>query len=268
VTRSERTTTDGVALHTRHWPAHGAARATVVLVHGIAEHGGRYEHVGSALAEAGFETRATDLRGFGESGGVRGYVHSFDDYLTDLQADVEAARGQGLPTVLLGHSMGGLIALLYLIGGRTRPHLGVLSAPALEADVPLIKRAAARILSRVAPRLALANDLDGSQLSRDAAVGKAYFADPLVHAKTTARLGAELLAAMKRAREGAARIEIPTLVIHGGADTIVPPAATAALADLPGVERRLFPAFRHESFNEEGGAAATSAVVDWVSGKL
>lgn len=268
MTRSERTTPDGVALHTRRWSPPGPSRATIVLVHGIAEHGGRYEHVGRTLAAAGFDTRATDLRGFGESGGTRAYVDSFDDYLNDLQADVEAARREGVPTVLLGHSMGGLIVFLYLVSDRPAPDLAILSAPALDAEVPVVKRAAARILSRVAPRLALPNDLDGSQLSRDAAVGEAYFADPLVHAKTTARLGAELLAAMKRSRSAAARIEVPTLLIHGGADTIVPPETTAPLADLPAVDRRLFPAFRHESFNEAGGSEAIAAVAEWLEEKL
>ncbi len=236
----------------------------VLIVHGLGEHSGRYEHVGEHFAAAGLATRSFDLRGFGRSGGRRAYADSFEQYLGDLADQLAWAREPGAPVVLLGHSLGGLIAARYLQGERPQPDAAVLSAPALVADVPAVKKAAARALSRVLPSLALPNDIAGDQLSSDPAVGEAYFADPLVYTKTTARLGAEILAAIDAANSRLDEIAVPLLVIHGGADTVVPPPASAPLAGLPNATRRLFPAFRHESFNERDKQEALDAVAGWI----
>lgn len=265
---STRPADDGVRLFTRHAMPRGAPRAAFVVVHGIAEHGGRWEAVATSLAEAGFEVRVSDLRGFGRSGGPPAYVDRFDRYLDDLVEDVVAARGSGVPVVLYGHSMGGLIALAYSLSDRPRPDLLVLSAPALEARVPLFKKLTARILGRLVPRLGIPNELEGSQLSRDEAVGEAYFADELVRTKTTTRLGAEFLGAMRDTREALHALDVPTLVLQGAADTIVPPSATAVLGALSGTERKLIPRFRHEVHNEEGGGEVIIMITDWVEARL
>ncbi len=258
------TTADGVTLLRRAWDPDGDPRAVVLIVHGLGEHSGRYEHVGEHFAAHGLATRSFDLRGFGRSGGKRAYVDRFDQYLDDVAARLDWAREPGRPVVLLGHSLGGLIAARYLQSDRPQPDAAVLSAPALVADVPALKRGAAKGLSRLLPTLALPNDIAGDQLSSDPAVGEAYFADPLVYTKTTARLGAEILAAIDAANASLDRIRVPLYVIHGGADTVVPPPASAPLAGLPDATRRLFPAFRHECFNEPAGAEALDAVAGWV----
>ena len=213
------------------------------------------------------DTAAFDLRGFGESGGTRAFVNSFDEYLGDVEDRLTERRKLGLPVVLLGHSMGGLIALLYALSSRPQPDLLVLSSPLLAADVPAAKRAAAKVLSKILPKLALPNDLKGEQLSSDPAVGEAYFADPLVYTKTTARLGAEMLGSMDRASNAMEALSLPTLVLHGGADTIVPPASSAPIGELPNAERQLFPSFRHESFNEVDRSKAIRTVLDWINGQ-
>ncbi|MCH7585920.1 MAG: alpha/beta fold hydrolase, partial [Acidobacteria bacterium] len=123
---------DGVVLATRHWSV-PSPRAAIVLVHGVAEHLGRYEHIGAALTDSGFDVRGTDLRGFGRSGGRRAYVENFSQYSTDLIDDIAAAAELGVPVVLLGHSMGGLIASLYAVSNHPQPDLLVLSAPAIDA---------------------------------------------------------------------------------------------------------------------------------------
>jgi alpha-beta hydrolase superfamily lysophospholipase len=160
--------------------------------------------------------------------------------------------------------MGALIALGYACSNRPKPDLLVLSAVPLGAVAPAWQRAAAPILSRIAPTLLIANPIAGSQLSRDPAVGAAYFADPLVQPRSTARLGAELFAAMKRTRAGIARLNTPTLVIHGGADPLVPARVSEPLASVAGVERRVLPELRHESLNEPEGPAVVGAIVDWL----
>jgi alpha-beta hydrolase superfamily lysophospholipase len=267
-TTSSRPGHDGLGLFTRHWQASGKARSAVVLVHGIAEHSGRYEHVGSGLAARGHDVRATDLRGFGGSDGRRAGLERWEDYLDDLVGDIVAARAIGVPVVLLGHSLGGLVAASYALSDRPPPDLLVLSAPAIDAAIPLYKKVAARVLGRIAPHKEIGNGLDGSQLCRDPSVGERYFADPLTYPRTTLGLGRAALLAGERARRELSTLRIPTLVIHGGADSIVPPPISAPLGDLPGVQRVLFPSFRHESFNEDGGAAAIALVGDWIESQV
>ncbi len=261
------TAADDTRLHRRWWDA-AEPWAAMLIVHGLGEHIGRYQATAEHFAARGISVRSFDLPGFGRSEGHRAYVDRFDHYLDDVAEQLAWTRELGLPTVLLGHSLGGLIALAYTLSDRPSPDYLVLSAPALDAKVPAVKRFAATVLSRVAPKLSLPNDIEGDQLSSDPAVGEAYFEDELVHTKTTARLGAEILAAMGRTRATVDRLAVPTLVIHGGADTIVPPSASAPLGELSGVERHLLPQFRHESFNEVDKEQAWSIVTEWVAARV
>lgn len=255
---------DGTPLHVRQWKPSGKPWARVLIVHGIGEHSGRYERTGRLMAEAGLDVEAFDLRGHGLSGGRRVYIRRWSDYLDDVEVRLAALRQPGLALVLFGHSLGATIALDYACSGRPAPDLLVLSAATLDANVPAWQRAVAPILSRVAPTLVLANPISGDQLSRDPAVGRAYFADPLVQPRTTTRLGAEFFAAMKRLRSELTRLNVPTLVIHGGEDTLVPTAVSEPLAKVPGVERRVLPGLRHETLNEPEGPEVVAGVVEWI----
>ena len=259
---------DGTALYVRHWAAAGDPWATVLIVHGIGEHGGRYEHTGRLMADSGLDVYATDLRGHGLSGGRRVYVNSWGDYVADLGAALELVRALGRPVVLLGHSMGALISLTYACSECAKPDLLVLSAVPLGANAPAWQRLAAPVLSRLAPTTVIANPIAGNQLSRDPAVGTAYFADPLVQPRSTARLGAEFFAAMERARDNVSRLDVPTLVIHGGDDNLVPTAVSEPLAGVPGVERRVLPGLRHESMNEPEGPEVVAAIVEWLRARI
>lgn len=242
-------------------------RAEVVIVHGIAEHSGRYTRVGDALAAAGFAVVAFDLIGFGATGGRRAYIDDWARYYDQVQGHVETARDAGRPVVLLGNSMGGLIALGYGLSARPRPDLLVLSAPAVRGG-SRAQHALARLLAPVAGTVAVPNMLKGDQLSRDPAVAEAYFSDPLVHTSSTVRFAAEFFAAMDRIREACPQLAVRTLVLHGGLDTIVPPTATVVLASSPMVERRLYPALRHEVFNEPEGPEVIAEVVAWLEKEL
>jgi alpha-beta hydrolase superfamily lysophospholipase len=263
---------DGTQLLLRRWRAAGEAWADVLLVHGIAEHSGRYEHVGQWLADAGIEVTGFDLRGFGGSDGRRAFVERWTDYHDDLRAVLASVRHQaaGRPVAIYGHSMGGLIALGYAVADPPRPEPDalVLSAPALDATIPVWKRAIARILGAVAPAAALKNDFDGELLSRDPEVGRAYLADPANYHRTTVRLGAEGLAEQRRVKAGLGRLTIPTLVYHGEDDRLVPTASSEALAALPTVARRTYPRLRHESHNEPEGAEVVADVVAWLRSVL
>lgn len=261
----ETTFDDGTRCLTRHWPA-ADPWCRLVLVHGLGEHSGRYNHVGEHLSAAGIDAWSFDLRGFGESGGRRAYVDDFGRYLDDVAQRLDAS-GSG-PRVLLGHSLGGLIALSYVLSDRPAPDILALSAPALNADVPRWQRLLAPLLGRVLPKLGIPNAIRGEQLSSDPAVGEAYFADSLVVTKTTARLGAEIFAAMKRTRARVHELAIPTLVIHGSDDTLVPARFSEPLATLPNVTRILFEGFRHESFNEVEGERALETMEEWLQDQV
>ncbi len=241
--------------------------ATMLIVHGLAEHSGRYERTGSLLAGAGIAVSSFDLLGHGSSAGTRCYVDSFADYLHEVEAELAFSRRDGLPAVLLGHSLGGLIVLDYLTSGRPAPDAAVVSAPALTGGKAW-QRAVAPVLGRFLPQMSIPSAITGEQLSRDPSVGEAYFADPLVSTKTSARLGAEMFAAGDRVRSRLDRLEVPTLVIHGGSDALVPPSASAVLAEVPGVERRLYPKLRHESFNEPEGPEVVEDVTTWLRGVI
>jgi alpha-beta hydrolase superfamily lysophospholipase len=251
----------------REWTPLSAPLAVVVLVHGIAEHSGRYERTGSLLSDAGFLVRSFDLIGFGATGGPRGDIAEWSLYHDQIERHMSWARDQGVPVVLLGHSMGGNLAAGYVLTGRPAPDLLVLSAPALGGGAGW-QKALAGVLNKIAPALTIPNTLKGEQLSRDPAVGEAYFSDPLVYDKTTPRLGAAFLAAMTEVTGNVTRLEVPTLVLHGGADTIVPPQSTAILGEVPGVERRLYPELRHEILNEPEGPEIVAEIVSWISARL
>jgi alpha-beta hydrolase superfamily lysophospholipase len=257
-------TRDGLELITRHWPAAGTATATMLIVHGMAEHCGRWDHVGEFFAAAGFDVHGFDLRGHGVSDGPRLDVAGFDDYVDDLAEIVAEVRDDDLPLVLYGHSMGGLVTVLYAESDHSQADYYVLSAPAIGADVAPPLRIAAAVLGRAAPGIRMNTGLKGEQLARDAAVGEAYFADPLVSVKATTRFGQALFNAMTRASANLGAIGTPTLVIHGGDDTIVPVGVSAPLAAVPEVERRVWPGLRHEIHNEPEQREVLAFVAAWL----
>jgi alpha-beta hydrolase superfamily lysophospholipase len=263
---------DGTPILLRRWTPAGRPWASVVLVHGIAEHSGRYEHVGGWLADAGLEVVAFDLRGFGASGGRRAYVERWSQIHDDVEDRVAAARAgaEGRPVVLWGHSLGGLIALGYCVADSPRPlpDALVLSAPAIASSTPGWQRGLARVLTRLAPTLPVKNAFDGSVLSRDPGVAERYVADPLNHHSTTARLGAEAFAEQARVRAAFRRLAVPTFVYHGEDDRLVPTAASEPLGRIPGVTRRTWPALRHETHNEVEGREVIAAAVAWLRSVL
>jgi len=265
-TTSNTTATDGLGLLTRRW-SHPEPVARLLLVHGLGEHSGRYEHVGEFFVDHGYEVFAFDLRGHGASGGDRLDLESFDEFVDDL-AQVFGDIPKDLPTIIYGHSMGGLIVAMHAAGSDPHPTLYVLSAPLLDADLSAFLKLGSKLLSKLTPGFHLPSGIKGEQLSRDPAVGEKYFSDPLVETKATARFSAIVLAQLGIARAAIGDITVPTLVIHGAEDEIVPPHASAPLAGVPGVERKLFPGLRHEAHNEPEYKDVLAFVAGWIDAQL
>ena len=239
-------------------------RSAIVLVHGLGEHSGCYENTGRFLAEQGHDVVAFDNRGFGQSGGRRGHIDRFDTYLDDVEDLVVERRQSGLPVVLLGHSLGGLIATSYVVAGRPAPDVLVLSAPALEANLPRWKRAAAPLLGRLTPKLFIPTDFEATILTRDPEIQPTYATDDLRVRGSTPRLGEESFQAMRDVAGRLHKITMPTYVLHGGEDELVPPEVSRPLAGLPNVTYRLWPELRHECFNEIERLEVLGELAGWL----
>ncbi len=266
-TASFGTTRDRLTQRRRHW-ATANPKAAILLIHGIGEHSARYEHAGDALSDAGFDVLSFDQRGFGETSGRRAFVTDFSEYTDDVADLLAERRGLAVPVVLMGHSLGGLIAATYLVGTDPQPDLAVLSAPALAAEIPRWQRVAVPVLSRVSPRLHVKSDFDGSVLSRDEAVQQTYDNDPLRVDGATASLGRQIMTAMASTSEQIDRITLPTYVLHGGDDALVEPAASEPIGRLANVTRKVWPGLRHECMNEPEWPDVIAGITTWLDTQL
>lgn len=263
---------DGTTLHLR-WTVAPNAKGTVLVVHGIGEHGGRYKNVEDALVPAGWNVFTYDHRGHGRSTGRRTHVDRFDVYADDLQRvfdDVQSLAGKG-KIFVWGHSMGGLITTIW--AGLRRPAVwgAILVAPPyrIAVPVPKAKILAAKILSNIVPTLALANEVDPSWLARDPAVGRAYATDALVERKATVRWGAEFLAAIDRVNARASEVQVPYLLLHGTGDKITSSEGSKAFhAKTASSDKTLtiYDGFFHELHNEPEGERARvfADVIAWL----
>lgn len=265
-------TRDGLALHRHHWPCAGA-RGHVLVVHGLGEHGGRYAALAHDLVAAGYEVSAYDHRGHGRSGGARGVIARADSLCDDLATVVDALQSEGRPpTVLLGHSMGGLVAARFVAEclvarpaawKRELPRL-VLSSPALDAGLSGPQRVLLALMGTLAPAMPLGNGLKPEWISRDPAVVQAYRTDPLVHDRVCARLVRFIVDGGEQVRTLAPFWRMPTLLLWGGADRCVAPAGSAAFAAAAPaavVQHEVYAPLAHEIFNEPERAQVVGRLV-------
>ncbi len=273
-------TDDGLALQMREWPATTApARGTVLIVHGLGEHIGRYDHVAQALNTAGWHVLGHDQRGHGRSEGGRGQLAHPDALLRDLARVIDAVRAaRPGPLVLLGHSLGGLVAARFVAGAidgtpderdwSREVDALVLSSPALNAGMSSTQRLTLAATAPLTPNLAVGNGLAAEWLSRDPAVVQAYRDDPLVHDRITPRLAQFIVDAGSVVQQLAAHWRVPTLLLYAGADRCVAPAgsATFAAAAPPGiVTARVWPQLFHEIFNEPERDEVLVVLVRWLA---
>ena len=265
-------TRDGLALYWRS-AVPPQPRALVVVVHGLAEHSGRYLHVLRRLAAAGYACYALDCRGHGRSPGPRVHVAGFDRFLWDVDAMESVARDRHreLPVVLLGHSQGGLVVLLHALRHPQGRAGVVASSPLLgvhPSSRPSAARAwAARVLSPILPGLLQSTGLDPAALSRDPAVVEAYRTDPLVSRRVSLRWFTSVAEAMAEAHTAAPGLRVPALVMAAAADRVVDAEATrrfvqrapAGLVDYVPWEG-LF----HELFNEPQREQVLARALAWL----
>ena len=256
---------DGASLLVREWGARDPW-AEVVLLHGLGEHSGRYEHVGEYLAAAGVAVHASDLRGFGGSGGERGDIDQWARYHHDLEDRLLAVRAaaEGRPVALYGHSMGALVVLGYVLEDRPMPDVAVLSAPGVDSTIAPWRKALARVVGRVAPRVSMGNGVDPTLLSRDPAIAPAYLADPANWHRVTARFGASGLAEQARVRARLGDLRVRSLVIHGEDDALVPAVVSGPLGEVASVTRLVYRGLVHEIHNEPEWRAVLDGVIGWL----
>jgi alpha-beta hydrolase superfamily lysophospholipase len=269
-------TADGLRLHCQSW-ALPSARGSVLLVHGLGEHIGRYAPLAARLNAWGWQVAGFDLRGHGRSEGPRGGLADDDGLLRDLAQVVDATRSAWPgPLVLLGHSMGGLVAARFVAEGvqavsaawHRRVDALVLSSPALDPGMNAGQKLLLAVLGRLAPGLAVGNGLKPEWISRDPAVVAAYVADPLVHDRVTPRLARFILDGGAVVRSVAARWAAPTLLLWAGSDRCVAPSgsvAFAAAAPPTVLQARCFAPLYHEIFNEPEKSEVFAALSAWLA---
>ncbi|WP_418118558.1 lysophospholipase [Variovorax sp. 350MFTsu5.1] len=264
-------TPDGETLALRRLPAPGPARAVVVVVHGLGEHAGRYHGLAECLHEWGFAVWAHDHYGHGESSGPRGGLPSELRLVDDLALVVDDARREnpGLPVVLLGHSLGGLVVASLIARGVRHVNAAVLSSPGLDPGLNGFQKLLLAVLPRIAPDLRVGNGLDDNYLSHDPAVVQAYRDDPLTHDRIGGRLARFLAYEGEAVQQRAANWPVPTLLLYAGDDRLVRPAASrafaAAAAPSGKVEAQCFDTLYHEIFNELEADPVFEALQRWLN---
>ena len=263
---------DGDNLAIQDWPLDPGIRlrGVVLLVHGLGEHAGRYEELARRLNDWGFAVRGYDHYGHGDSGGARGGLPSDQRLVEDL-ADVLGSTRKRMeastPLILLGHSMGGLVAAQLVAQGLGRVEGLVLSSPALDPGLNAVQKLLLAVLPAIAPNLRVGNGLDPSWISHDPQVVQAYQQDRLVHDRISGRLARYIADTGPAVLAAAPRWQVPTLLMYAGSDRLVSPRGSAAFAKAAParvVETQAYPELYHEIFNELERAPVYARLEDWL----
>lgn len=257
------------------WLPAGEPQAVLLVVHGLAEHGGRYMNVVNHFVPQGYAVYALDHRGHGRSDGQRVYVERFSHYLDDLKTFFDLVRGwhPQLKIFMVGHSMGGAIGLAYALRHQDELQALVLSGPAIQvgSDVSPLVILVGKLLSLILPKMGLLA-LDSSSISRDPETVQAYDNDPLVYrGKMTARLGAELIATLQSFPGQVAQLRLPLLIMHGSADKLADPQGSKWLSEAAGSEDKtlkIYEGYYHEIFNELGREQVLGDLQAWLAAHL
>jgi alpha-beta hydrolase superfamily lysophospholipase len=263
---------DGDNVVVQDWPLEPgvAMRGTVIIVHGLGEHAGRYDHVARKLNAWGFAVRGYDQCGHGESGGLPGSLPSDTRLLDDLADIVDSTRTrvpQGTPLILLGHSMGGLVVGRF-VSLRIRPvDALIMSSPALDPGLSAFQKFLVAVLPRIAPGLRVGNGVKPQFISHDPAVVAAYKSDRLVHDRISARLARFIANEGPATVAAAAQWHVPTLLMYAGDDRLLNAGgsrAFAAAAPKEVVTAVCFDALYHEIFNELDATEVFATMQRWL----
>lgn len=263
---------DGDNVVIQDWPLEAGVRlrGVVILVHGLGEHAGRYDHVARQLNAWGFAVRGYDQCGHGESGGAPGSLPTDTRLLDDLADIVDSTRARmdkGTPLIVLGHSMGGLVAGRFVSLGMRKVDALVMSSPALHPGLSAFQKLLVAVLPKLFPNLRVGNGLNASYISHDPAVVAAYQSDRLVHDRISARLARFIATAGPATVALAPQWKVPTLLMYAGEDKLVQPQGSrdfAAAAPTGVVTTHCFEGLYHEIFNELDAAPVFAALRQWL----
>ncbi len=264
----------GIELYYQRWRPEGEPRAALAIVHGFGEHSGRYPNVVKHFVPRGYAVYGFDHRGHGRSPGKRGHINAWSEFRDDVRAFVQlvATQEPQRPIFMLGHSLGGLIALEYVLRDPASLRGVIASSPLLvQAGLSPVVVTLAKVLSRVAPGTAIKTGLDASTISRDPAVVKAYQDDPLVHSFGTPRLSTEITAAQNWTNAHAADLKLPLLLIVGSEDKLVPPEGGRKFFDAVtfGDKQKLdYSGAYHETHNDIIAPQVMADVERWLDAHL
>lgn len=250
-------------------------RALILLAHGLAEHSARYQAFAEFFNRHGIAVAALDHPGHGRSDGRPGHIDSFDDYLKTFDSfrALIAEQNPVVPMILVGHSMGGLVAASYLLDAQQHFCACVLSGPAIrsEAEPPAWQLGILRLIAKLAPATGVIK-LDASGVSRDQQVVDHYLGDPLVYTgKISARQAVEMFDAMKRVERGASKIALPILLMHGSDDSLTTPEGSKLLCDWvcsTDKQLKIYPGLYHEIFNEPEREQVLQDMLEWCEARL
>ena len=263
---------DGDNVMIQDWPLEPgvALRGVVIVVHGLGEHAGRYDHVARQLNDWGFAVRGYDQCGHGESGGPRGSLPSDTRLLDDLADIVDSTRlrmSKKTPLILLGHSMGGLVVGRFVSLAIRPVEALIMSSPALDPGLSRFQKFLVSVLPKIAPNLRVGNGVKPQFISHDPAVVAAYRADPLVHDRISARLAHFIAEASEQTVAMASHWKVPTLLMYAGDDRLLNPQGSrtfAAHAPKNVVNAVCFDDLYHEIFNELDAAPVYATLKQWL----
>jgi alpha-beta hydrolase superfamily lysophospholipase len=268
---SSLTTEDKDQLAIYDWPLPEAqtSRGTVLLVHGLGEHMGRYAHVAMHLNVWGFTVRGYDHYGHGLSTGLRGGLPTDDRLLEDLDKVVHKTRQnmrENEPFVLIGHSMGGGVVGRYISLHPSAVDTLVMSSPALDPGLNALQKFLLATLPKIAPHLRIGNGLNANFISHDPVAVAAYVADPLGHDRISARLAHVIATSGAATIQAASQWTTPTLLMYAGEDKLVNPTGSRAFAAAAPscVTAHEFTKMFHEIFNETDQAQVFEVLKTWL----
>jgi alpha-beta hydrolase superfamily lysophospholipase len=259
-----------INLYYQSWHPNDKTQAIVVIVHGLGGHSGIFNNLVQFLCDRAIAVYSFDLRGHGRSGGQRGYINNWNEFRQDLRIFLQSivTGERDLPLFLLGQSLGGTIALDYALHYPDNLQGAILLSPALKVSISPIKSLLGQIFSRFIPRFTLDTGFDLAAGSRDPEVVAAYPLDSLRHTKGTARLATEFYQTVDWIEVNAVKLQVPLLILHGGADRVTMPQSSRRLFEiipLTDKELREYPESYHELHNDLNYQEVFTDIENWLA---
>lgn len=261
----------GQSIYYQSWLPESQPQGILLILHGLHEHSGRYQHLASFFTEHGYAVYGLDFPGHGKSEGTRSFINSFDDITRTVFCYLEMIQGwqPETPVYVAGHSMGGLVSAIFLLEHQQHIQGAILSGSLVQVPdyITDFTISLGRLLGAVFPKLRILG-IDAEGLSRDPEVVQAYLDDPLVfNGKTTARLSSEINAAISRLAEEGKAISIPVLLLHGSDDRVCDLDCSKYLYDLVSSRDKeliIYEGFYHEVYNEPDARDVFEDVLEWL----